>query len=377
MSFSNQNPKVTNAIPIGLIDTGAAPEYRGLFRNIAGFQDISITGELTGKSCHDKATHGSHSAALLCRPWPTDTPEIPPLPQVPVQLYVCAAITRKNVVANILTALEWMLDQPIQVLVMPLGIKETSPIFQPYLQRIKDKGILVIVAVGNDGSGSSRSPGNYNNVLSVGACDWAGNVPSFSSSAQHPRLKLQCIKPDLLAPGVDIPFSKHGKTIKESGTSMACALAGRYAAWLWYQYPERTAEEIKQALIQSSHPLAEGSQHRCANGYIDIEAAKAWLSNLSKWQTTATANIDIVPASYIEPKLQELVPKKGKSERLLLMLRDDDTLENLAIDSVIVLRQFKGVSVCLIELLQEDIPLLVKAPIVKVVQYPSAKLINL
>ena len=90
----------------------------------------------------------------------------------------------------------------------------------PVVQKLKSRGILVVCSVGNEGPETSRSPGNYAEVLSVGACDEKNRVADFSFSQvlTYPKTR---IVPDLVAPGVDIVSCFPGERFfKLSGTSM-------------------------------------------------------------------------------------------------------------------------------------------------------------
>lgn len=55
------------------------------------------------------------------------------------------------------------------------------------LPNINDQGVLPVIAIGNEGPGTSRSPGNYPEVLSVGAIDRSRRVAAFSGSMRFNR----------------------------------------------------------------------------------------------------------------------------------------------------------------------------------------------
>ncbi|AOX02197.1 hypothetical protein BJP34_24615 [Moorena producens PAL-8-15-08-1] len=371
---------IEEKIHIGLIDTGVDPEYMGLFREIEAFQDIDESGNLTEKTCYDKANHGTYTAALLTKTWPTNSKELSNLPEVSIRLHVCAAITKQNVVSNLLHALEWMLSQPIQILVLPLGIVEQSPIFESHLQLFIDQGVLPIVAVGNDGAGRSRSPGYYPSVLSIGACSWTGEIPAFSGSAHLPGLQ-QCIKPDLVAPGVKIPFQKNGKQVLMDGTSMACAIAARYAAWLWQQNPECSSNEIKQGLIQSSHPLKSDQKHRCRFGYLNPEKAQSSL----RLEEVKTSNNEIEQEkgiskspSWIDPKLKQQGSENSQKIIILIMLYQGNTIDSvLEKISFKLIKSFPATPIFLIEAPRISVEFILKNPSIRVAQSPYTSLISL
>jgi subtilisin len=106
-------------------------------------------------------------------------------------------------------------------------------------------------AVGNEGPLTSRSPGNYDTVLSVGAMDEAGKVASFSSSQKFNR-PADPLVPDLVAPGVGIlSCIPGGKFAEMDGTSMATPHVAGLAALLRQASPNSSVGQIEQAILDS------------------------------------------------------------------------------------------------------------------------------
>ena len=86
---------------------------------------------------------------------------------------------------------------------------------------LRARGILPVFAVGNEGPGTSRSPGNYSEALSVGASDEDDLVADFSSSQQFRRPGDPRV-PDIVAPGVGVISTVPGGGFAEKdGSSMA------------------------------------------------------------------------------------------------------------------------------------------------------------
>ncbi len=96
------------------------------------------------------------------------------------------------------------------------------------------KGILVVVAAGNEGSGSwyyISTPADADSVCTVGAVDNTGTVASFSG---HGPTADGRIKPDVCARGVStIVSSAGGFPITGNGTSFAAPLMAGAMACLW------------------------------------------------------------------------------------------------------------------------------------------------
>ena len=126
-----------------------------------------------------------------------------------------------EVVARVLGGMDWALSQGAQVLSMSLGFRGWWEDFIPIIQILRSQNVLPIIAVGNENAGTSRSPGNYPDVLSVGAHDKNRTVAPFSSSQRFKR-DNEPIVPDLVAPGVDVISARPGGGYQSmDGSSMA------------------------------------------------------------------------------------------------------------------------------------------------------------
>ena len=156
-----------------------------------------------------------------------------------------------RVLARILGGMNWAVGKKVRVLSMSLGLPGLDPAFLALTQTLRARGVLPVFAVGNDGAGTSRYPGNYAEALSVGAMDSADAVADFSSSQRFKR-KQDPIVPDLVGPGVDVVSCvPGGKYMQMSGTSMATPHIAGLAALLMQAKPKRTIDEIEAAIFKS------------------------------------------------------------------------------------------------------------------------------
>lgn len=125
------------------------------------------------------------------------------------------------------------------------------------------KGILVFNSVGNEGENAwyyMDAPADGDSVIAVGAVDSAGNVAAFSS---HGPNSAGRIKPDLCAQGeLDAVINSYGQLAVNSGTSFSCPILAGCAACLWQAFPNKTAHEIKDAIMASAnHFLTPDNNH--------------------------------------------------------------------------------------------------------------------
>ncbi|MCI0556398.1 MAG: S8 family serine peptidase [Anaerolineae bacterium] len=159
---------------------------------------------------------------------------------------------------------------------------------------LRAAGIFVAVSTGNDGPNCSTVDAPlslYDSAFSVGAIDRFGNIADFSSRGPVTADGSGRIKPDIVAPGVDILSSLPGGTYgSNSGTSMAGPHVAGAVALLWSADPTLIGDidRTEQLLIDTANLYTgnrnigcfEGGRTNTAFGYgiLDVyEAVKVAL----------------------------------------------------------------------------------------------------
>jgi subtilisin family serine protease len=154
---------------------------------------------------------------------------------------------------------------------------------------LRAAGIFVVVSAGNDGPNCNtvNAPLSlYDSVFSVGAIDQFGNMADFSSRGPVIADGSGRIKPDIVAPGVDIYSSTPGGGYGiSSGTSMAGPHVAGAVALLWSADPTLIGDidRTEQLIIETAQPFTgdtsvgcfEGGVPNAAYGYgmLDVFAA--------------------------------------------------------------------------------------------------------
>ncbi len=136
------------------------------------------------------------------------------------------------------------------------------------------KGMLVVVANGNEGTSSWHyliTPADADSVLAVGAVSTNGVVGSFSSYG--PSSDGQ-IKPAVAAVGVNaiVASTSNGQPVSGSGTSFACPNMAGLATCLWQAFPEVNNMNIINTLEQSAN-RASNPDDRTGYGIPDVKKA--------------------------------------------------------------------------------------------------------
>ena len=172
-------------------------------------------------------------------------------------------------------------------------------------------GSVVVVAAGNSGPNgdfycghgnkSICSPGTARKAITVGASrkyvDWIAGFSSWGPVEWVDAYgnEQSIIKPDILAPGVDICAALYNNVLIEneerlpscideqhvimSGTSMATPMVSGAVALVRQAHPDWTPEEVKSALMSTSHDFSLDANVQGA-GRIDVARAIS-LSSLS------------------------------------------------------------------------------------------------
>jgi len=131
--------------------------------------------------------------------------------------------------------------------------------------QLRNAGQMMVVSAGNSGPACHTIgiPANNDDVFSVGALTPAGTIASFSS--RGPAIDYDddvIIKPDIIAPGVDIISAlPGGGYVSNQGTSMAGPHVAGVVALLWSANPDligdidATEEIIRATAVPTEIPL--------------------------------------------------------------------------------------------------------------------------
>ncbi len=141
-------------------------------------------------------------------------------------------------------------------------------------------GTLFVVAAGNNGGpGTIGAPGAADSALTVGAVDNTDQLAWFSSTG--PRLGDSGLKPDIVAPGVDISAARsqyspgEGDYVTMSGTSMATPHVAGAAAILEQRHPQWSGQQIKDALMSTADGVSDPSPYDAGTGRLGRREGRA------------------------------------------------------------------------------------------------------
>ncbi|MBM4431018.1 MAG: hypothetical protein FJ026_11830 [Chloroflexi bacterium] len=166
-------------------------------------------------------------------------------------------------------------DDAVDVISMSLGGSGNPD--DPLAQAVDAafaEGVVVVVAAGNEGSayGSVQSPGVARKAFTVGASDKDDAIATFSSRGPVSDY-LELVKPDILAPGVDIRSTYPGGGYAElRGTSMSTPHVAGCAALIKQLHPSWSPQMIQANLMNTARHLSL-DVHTQGAGRVQVDDA--------------------------------------------------------------------------------------------------------
>lgn len=248
-----------SGVVVALMDTGVAehPELSG--RVVQWSRPSGLLARLRGHGSQflpterkDSHSHGTAMAGLIAGAKAGIAPcaEIQSFAMLP---------NGSGAVSDFVVALEAVARMgSADVVNVSAGLRGAPAKYPTLAQTIAEISILpmvLVAAIGNDGAGSSRCPGNLGSVVSVGATDsgdhfWEGNG-TYEDADGHSA-------PEFVAPGVDVFCCElNGSLERRTGTSIAAAIAsGVIARLLWeHRGLTSTAQEIRDLARKRSREI--------------------------------------------------------------------------------------------------------------------------
>jgi len=176
-----------------------------------------------------------------------------------------------------------------------------------HIARASDIGAYPFVGVSIDGATATSLHGMLTGgpvTIHVAGQDATDLLASFSSHG--PAQDSYLVKPDLVAPGVEIRSTwLNGDHAVESGTSMAAPHVAGAAALVLQDHPDWTSTQVSSALASAAHPLDGYTPTADGSGRLDVAAsddasvlptpwtARLGLASMSGSRATAGTSVEL------------------------------------------------------------------------------------
>jgi subtilisin family serine protease len=259
-------------ILVGHLDTGVDGKHPTLKKAIEEFAEFDELGFPVAPTPApwDSEDHGTHTAATIAgRPVRGRHVGVAP----GAKLLSGMVIENGDAVARVLAGMDWALGSGARVLNMSLGFRGYWTDFLSVTQVLREKGVLPVIAVGNEGPGKSRSPGNYVEALSIGAYASDKSVADFSGSQRFARAQDPVV-PHLVGPGVGVISAKPNGGYQEmDGSSMATPHIAGLAALLFEAKPGASVSDVEKAIYDSCKRPASMQAARSGRGIPNAKRA--------------------------------------------------------------------------------------------------------
>jgi subtilisin family serine protease len=179
------------AVKVGVIDTGIDRNHPDLAARYRGGYDFVNSDD----DPQDDHGHGTHVAGTIAA-IDNDLGVVGVAPEA--DLYALKALDENGTgtVLSLVSAVEWAIDNNLDVLNMSLGSPDSSSLEKEVFARAEAAGIISVAASGNAGTDRLDYPADYPTVVSVGAVDANDSIASFSQRG----LNLEFVAPGV---GVD------------------------------------------------------------------------------------------------------------------------------------------------------------------------------
>lgn len=265
-------------VKIAIIDTGVGRgpvEFSGA---VAAGTDVSGVGSPDGRTPVGAVdgNHGSWVASLAAsRGTGADTGMIGVAPEAELLAVSVGfgASAKVPFTEQIVDAIRWSVDNGADIINMSLttNVPDWDESWDDAFLYAFDHDVVVIVAAGNRGSGTSivGAPATIPGVLTVGGVDPQGRA-SVDASTQGITIGVSAPSENLLGVSAD------GRLVRWDGTSGAAPIVAGIAALVRSAHPELDAANVINRIIRTAQPAAGATKvPDPLYGYGLVDAAAA------------------------------------------------------------------------------------------------------
>jgi subtilisin family serine protease len=278
MKISSGHPDIKIGVIDGPVDFSHSAFQESRIKTVKDSQ-LGVCKNASNISC----THGTFVAGILCAKRGVSAPAICPNCEIilnPIFREETNITNNKDIIfpsptpKELSRAIIETIDAGAQVINLSLGLSSSSLTVYDKLQQAYDyalhKGVIIVVAAGNQGNIGNISLINHQWLIPVAACDENNRLDSLSNFG--PSIGNR----GLMAPGVNITSTyPGGQYTRMSGTSFAAPFVTGGIALLWSIFPNAAPA----AIIHSITTGTSFKRRSIIPPVLDAEAAWNKLKN--------------------------------------------------------------------------------------------------
>lgn len=264
-------------VVVAILDTGCQTDHPDLKGRVIDGQNFTDDYNGSPITYSDNNGHGTHVAGTIAAA-ENGKGVVGIAPEA--KLLICKVLSGDGsgyndwIIKGIEHAIKWRgpNGEKVRIISLSLGGPDDDPALHAAVQKAVQNNILMVVAAGNEGDSKEDTyefgyPGNYNEVIEVGAVDINKELAYFSNN----NTEVDCV-----APGVHIKSTYMGSRYAVlDGTSMATPhVAGALALiinWAETEFRrELTEAELYAQLIKRTEDLPY-LKSSVGNGLVNLD----------------------------------------------------------------------------------------------------------
>lgn len=255
-------------VVVAVLDTGCDVNHPCLKDRIIGVKNFT---KGNSDDVHDSHGHGTHVSGIIAG----NRIEEGVTGVAPDSKLLIVKVLGDNgdgSITNVIDGINYAVSQKVDIINLSLGGKQDTPLLKKAIQNAVMQGISVVVASGNNGDGNALTneimyPAYYQEVIEVGAINFADSMARFSNS--NSELDVCCY-------GVEITSTYPKNTYARcSGTSQATphvsgALALLKQKFVTENNRQPTEDELYKSLLKHLSPIPNVSKNLQGNGKVQF-----------------------------------------------------------------------------------------------------------
>lgn len=221
-----------SGVTVAVIDSGLVQNHEDLnYTNITGCNFLATEGSVDIDDWTDTTGHGSLVSGILAAQTDNSVGVASLADGAELLVLRCFAskdsgTTGSGSVSTILSAIEYAIDQDVDVINMSFGgtNADSLAVLKEPLERAADQGIILVAAAGNDNSTAYRYPAAFDCVTGVGGVGENGTL--YANTQRNDSVFLT-------APAVsiyNIGYEAENSYRSDTGTSMSTPMVSAMAA---------------------------------------------------------------------------------------------------------------------------------------------------